>query len=149
MAEQQSFKNFIEMAGARLKPFEQQTRRFIENTAERVRSTSTDGYNWVEENFKAQLEKANLTQRIEEVLQTREFKERLQRTLNTTVDRFQFAPRADVETLRGELADVRQQLQTIKKNVTSLDRKMANRALNRDLKSLRTALERFETQLKS
>ncbi len=149
MAEQQSFKNFIEMAGARLKPFEEQTRRFIENTAERVRSTSTDGFNWVEENLKAQLEKTNLTQRIEEVLQTSEFKERLQRTLNSTLDRFQFAPRTEVEALREELAEVRQQLQTIKKNVTSLDRKMANRALNRDLKSVRAAIERFESQLKS
>jgi hypothetical protein len=149
MSEQQTFKNFIEMAGARLKPFEEQTRRFFENTAERVRTTSTDGYNWVEENLKAQIEKANLTQRIEEVLQTREFKERLQRTMTTTLDRFQFAPKAEMESLREELAEVRQQLQTTKKNVTSLDRKMANRALNRDLKSLRTAIERLETKLKA
>ena len=147
MTEPQTLKTFIENAGARLKPIEESTRRFIETTAERVRTTSSDGINWVEENLKAQMDKTNLAQRVEDLFQTHEFKVRLQRTLQTAIERFQFAPRTDVDTLNEEIAGLRGQVQTLKKNVDSLDRKMANRPLNRDLKAVRVAVDRLEAKI--
>lgn len=139
----------FEQAGAALKPFEENTRRFFETATERVKISSTDGLRKVEE-LRTQLGISELGARIEAALQqpfdlstlaeripASEVSERAQHFVNAAIEKLALVTRDEVEALREEN-------KALKKKITSIERKLTSRVLKKELNAVVRRIDKLE-----
>ena len=149
-----NIRNFVQskVQGAtdRMKPLEENTRRFFDATAERVRVSTPSSLKKLEANLREQLQVAVLTKKIEEALPSnidinalserlsnKDIKEKLSQALQSVFDRLNQPNEAKVDELKSQITE-------LNKKVRSLDRRMETRVLRKDIKPLVTRPHRLE-----
>jgi len=154
MSTTNNIRNFVQakvqVATDRIKPLEENTRRFLDATAEKVRVSTPTSWKKLEANIREQLQVAVLTKKIEEALPSSihinalserltnsEIKEKLSLSFQTIFERLNKPMESKVAELHGQLAEMN-------KKIRSLDRRMETRVLRKDLKPLVTRLDRLE-----
>ena len=119
--------NTVQTAGDRIRPLEENTRRIIESTTERVKASavSFDGLRKVEENIKARVEIPDFSN----LVQASEITEKLKGIAQSAVLHLDLPTRREADVMREGISKVR-------KDLYALKRKVDNRALNKDLNAL-------------
>ncbi len=140
----------VQDATNRIKPLEENTRRFIDATAERVRVSTPSSLKKMEANIREQLQLAALTKKLEEALpnnidinalserlSNNDIKEKLSQAFKSVFDRLNQPTEIKVDELNTQIAD-------LNKKVRSLDRRMESRIMRKDIKPLVTRLDKLE-----
>jgi polyhydroxyalkanoate synthesis regulator phasin len=140
----------VQDATDRIKPLEENTRRFIDATAERVRVSTPSTLKKMEANIREQLQLAALTKKLEEALpnnidinalserlSNNDIKEKLSQAFKSVFDRLNQPTEIKVDELNTQIAD-------LNKKVRSLDRRMESRIMRKDIKPLVTRLDKLE-----
>jgi oligoendopeptidase F len=158
MSTTNNIKNFVQSkvqdATDRIKPLEENTRRLLDATAEKVRVSTPSSLKKLEANIREQLQIAVLTKKIEEALPAsidiNAFSERLSN--NEIKEKFGQFIKVAFERLNKptdlKLDELRAQITEINKKIRSLDRRMETRVLRKDIKPLVTRLDRLEKAAK-
>ncbi len=150
------FQSTIQQAGARLKPFEDKTRDWLGEQADKVKASQAAGsVKKLEETLRAQLKWAVLSKKIEEALPKHvdftALGDRLQAFAKT--ERFNQLIQAAVARLNlptaGDFDGLKAEVETLKKGLASAQKKLQNRVLNKDFKALATRVERLEKAAKA
>ncbi|MBR58610.1 MAG: hypothetical protein CMH54_11380 [Myxococcales bacterium] len=135
-------------AGERFRPLESNTRRILEETAERVKSTSTDQIRKLEETIRQQPQLVQLVKQVEgklpeqltnlsDRLSTQEITDRLSRVFQTALDRLNLPSTDQVESLESKVDE-------LTRKVRSLERRLESRVMRKDLKPLDTRIKKLE-----
>ncbi len=135
-------------AGERFRPIESNTRRILEETAERVKTTSTDQFRKLEDTIRQQPQLVQFVKQVEEKIpeqltnlsdriSTQELIDRLGRILQTTLERLNLPSSAQIDSLESKIEELTRKLR-------SLERRLESRVMRKDLKPLATRVTKLE-----
>jgi len=146
MANTQQLKTILETkvgaATAKIKPLEENTRRILGETAEKLRTTSTDRIKIIEGSLKERLPVASALKLLPKNIDLGSLTnhELFEKGTRVFVSAFQILNQTNEENI----AKLQGEIEKLNKKVTSLERRLTSRVQRKDIKPLVTRLEKLE-----
>jgi hypothetical protein len=139
----------VEQATAKLKPLEENTRRLLGETAQKIKTTSSDRIKSFEGTIKDRIQIPLVLKRLEGRLPKNldlgaiKGNELFEKGSKLFLTVFQILNQNNVE----QISALQEEVEKLNKKVTSLERRLTSRVQRKDIKPLITRLEKIEKKL--